>query len=71
MSENENISEQVTKSRKPSTKTYMLELYDNDGNIIAGASFDKNVKIVAEMKKVDETVIDLIRDHPHAFFAKL
>lgn len=71
MSENENISEQVTKSRKPSTKTYMLELYDNEGNIIAGASFDKNVKIVAEMKKVDETVIDLIRDHPHAFFAKL
>lgn len=71
MSENENVSEQVTKSRKPSTKTYMLELYDNDGNIIAGASFDKNVKIVAEMKKVDETVIDLIRDHPHAFFAKL
>lgn len=71
MSENENISEQVTKSRKPSTKTYMLELYDNNGNLIEGASFDKNVKIVAEMKKVDETVIDLIRDHPHAFFAKL
>ena len=71
MSENENVSEQVTKSRKPSTKTYMLELYDNEGNIITGASFDKNVKIVAEMKKVDETVIDLIRDHPNAFFAKL
>ena len=65
------MSEVETKTRKPSTKTYMLEIYDNNGNLIEGATFDKNIKVVAEMKKVDETVIDLIRDHPHAFFAKL
>jgi hypothetical protein len=65
------MSETEVKTRKPSTKTYMLEIYDNNGNLIEGATFDKNVKVVAEMKKVDETVIDLIRDHPHAFFAKM
>lgn len=65
------MSETEVKTRKPSTKTYMLEIYDNDGKLIEGATFDKNIKVVAEMKKVDETVIDLIRDHPHAFFAKM
>ncbi|MBR6515410.1 MAG: hypothetical protein IKT40_00995 [Bacilli bacterium] len=65
------MSETEVKTRKPSTKTYMLEIYDNNGNLIEGATFDKNIKVVAEMKKVDETVIDLIRDHPHAFFAKM
>lgn len=65
------MSETVIKTRKPSTKTLMLEVYDNEGNIIEGATFEKNIRVVAEFKKVDETVIDFIKDHPHAFFAKI
>lgn len=64
------MTEEV-KKRKPSTKTVMVELFDNEGNIIENATAEKNFKIVAEMKKVDETIIDLLRDHPNAILLKL
>lgn len=58
------------KTRKPSTTTFMIEVLDSEGNIIENAS-EKNIRIVKSMKKVDESVIDLIKEHPHAFFIKL
>lgn len=58
------------KTRKPSTTTFMIEVLDSEGNIIENAS-EKNIHIVKSMKKVDESVIDLIKEHPHAFFIKL
>ena len=58
------------KTRKPSTTTFMIEVLDPEGNIIENAS-EKNIRIVKSMKKVDESVIDLIKEHPHAFFIKL
>lgn len=64
------MTEEV-KKRKPSTKTVMVELFDNDGDIIENATAERNLKIVAEMKKVDETIIDLLRDHPNAILLKL
>lgn len=58
------------KTRKPSTTTFMIEVLDSKGNIIENVS-EKNIRIVKSMKKVDESVIDLIKEHPHAFFIKL
>lgn len=58
------------KTRKQSTTTFMIEVLDAEGNIIENAS-EKNIRIVKSMKKVDESVIDLIKEHPHAFFIKL
>ncbi len=58
------------KTRKPSTTTFMIEVLDAEGNIVENAS-EKNIHIVKSMKKVDESVIDLIKEHPHAFFIKL
>ncbi len=58
------------KTRKPSTTTFMIEVLDSEGNVIENAS-EKNIRIVKSMKKVDESVIDLIKEHPHAFFIKL
>ena len=58
------------KTRKPSTTTFMIEVLDPEGNIVENAS-EKNIRIVKSMKKVDESVIDLIKEHPHAFFIKL
>lgn len=58
------------KTRKSSTTTYMIEVLDAEGNVITNAS-EKNIRIVKSMKKVDESVIDLIKEHPHAFFIKL
>lgn len=64
------VEEPVEKMRKPVLKTVMIEVYDNEGNVIENAG-EKNFKIVATFKKVDESVIDLIKEHPHAFFAKI
>lgn len=58
------------KTRKPSITTFMIEVLDAEGNIVENAS-EKNIRIVKSMKKVDESVIDLIKEHPHAFFIKL
>ena len=58
------------KTRKPSTTTFMIEVLDAEGNIVENAS-EKNIRIVKSMKKVDEAAIDLIKEHPHAFFIKL
>ena len=58
------------KTRKPSTTTFMIEVLDAEGNIVENAS-EKNIRIVKSMKKVDESVIDLIKEHTHAFFIKL
>ena len=58
------------KTRKPSTTTFMIEVLDAEGNIVEHAS-EQNIRLVKSMKKVDESVIDLIKEHPHAFFIKL
>lgn len=59
------------KTRKPSTRTLFVELIDNEGNVMENVSFEKNVRVIADFKKVDESVIEYIKNHPHAFFAKL
>lgn len=64
------VEETAKETRKPALKTVMIEVYDNEGNVIENAG-EKNFKIVATFKKVDESVIDLIKEHPHAFFAKI
>ena len=58
------------KTRKPSTTTFMIEVLDAEGNIVENAS-EKNMRIVKSVKKVDASVIDLIKEHPHAFFINL
>ena len=60
-----------TKTRQPAKRILLVEVLDNEGNVIQGASAEKNMKIVGDYKKIDETVVDMIRDHPHAFFIKL
>lgn len=64
------MSEKI-KTRQPAKRILLVEVLDNEGNVIQGASAEKNMKIVGDYKKIDETVVDMIRDHPHAFFIKL
>ena len=44
---------------------------DKEGNIVEGANSESNIKIVGDYKKIDETVVDVIKEHPNAFFIKL
>lgn len=66
MSENNEV-----KTRQPAKRILLIEVYDKEGNIIEGAKADVNLKIVGDYKKIDETVVDVIKDHPNAFFIKL
>lgn len=66
MSENNEV-----KTRQPSKRILLIEVYDKEGNVIEGAKADVNLKIVGDYKKIDETVVDVIKDHPNAFFIKL
>jgi hypothetical protein len=66
MSENTEV-----KTRQPSKRILLIEVYDKEGNVIEGAKADVNLKIVGDYKKIDETVVDVIKDHPNAFFIKL
>ena len=66
MSENNEV-----KTRQPAKRILLVEVYDKEGNIVENAKADNNLKIVGDYKKIDETVVDVIRDHPNAFFIKL
>ena len=66
MSENNEV-----KTRQPAKRILLIEVFDKEGNIIEGAKADVNMKIVGDYKKIDETVVDVIKDHPNAFFIKL
>lgn len=59
------------KTRQPAKRILLIEVYDKEGNVIEGAKADVNLKIVGDYKKIDETVVDVIKDHPNAFFIKL
>lgn len=58
------------KTRAASKKIFVIELVDNEGNVIANAS-EANIHILKEYKKIDESIIDVTKEHPHAFFVKL
>lgn len=66
MSENTEV-----KTRQSAKRILLIEVYDKEGNVIEGAKADVNLKIVGDYKKIDETVVDVIKDHPNAFFIKL
>lgn len=66
MSENNEV-----KTRQPAKRILLVEVYDKEGNIVENAKADNNLKIVGDYKKIDETVVDVIKDHPNAFFIKL
>lgn len=66
MSENNEV-----KTRQPAKRILLVEVYDKEGNVVEGAKADVNLKIVGDYKKIDETVVDVIKDHPNAFFIKL
>lgn len=66
MSENNEV-----KTRQPAKRILLIEVFDKEGNVIEGAKADVNMKIVGDYKKIDETVVDVIKDHPNAFFIKL
>jgi hypothetical protein len=59
------------KTRKPSQKYVLFEIYDNNGNIIENANFEKNVKVVGVFQKLTDEMFDTIQNHPHAVRAKL
>ena len=59
------------KKRAPAKRILLVEIFDKDGKIVEGATAENNVQIVGDYKKIDETVVDVIRDHPNAFFIKL
>lgn len=59
------------KTRQPSKRILLVEILDRDGNVVEGATAENNIKVVGDYKKIDETVVDVIRDHPNAFFIKL
>lgn len=66
------MSENIeTKTRQPAKRILLVEVYDKEDNVIEGAKADVNLKIVGDYKKIDETVVDVIKDHPNAFFIKL
>lgn len=65
------MSEENTKTRQPSKRILLVELFDKEGNVIEGANAESNMKIVGDYKKIDETVVDVIKEHPNAFFIKL
>lgn len=59
-----------TKTRTAAKKIFVIELVDHEGNVIPNAS-EKNIRIIKEYKKIDETIIDITKEHPHAFFVKM
>ena len=59
-----------TKTRTASKKIFVIELVDNEGNVIPNVS-EANIHILKEYKKIDESIIDITKEHPHAFFVKL
>lgn len=58
------------KTRAASKKIFVIELVDHEGNVIPNAS-EANIRILKEYKKIDESIIDVTKEHPHAFFVKL
>lgn len=60
-----------TQKRAPAKRILLVEIFDKNGQIVEGATAENNVHIVGDYKKIDETVVDVIRDHPNAFFIKL
>ena len=64
------IVDTEAKTRAASKKIFVIELFDNEGKIIPNAS-EANIRILKEYKKIDETIVDVAREHPNAFFVKL
>ena len=59
-----------TKTRTATKKIFVIELVDSEGMVIPNAS-EKNIRIIKEYKKIDESIIDITKEHPHAFFVKM
>lgn len=64
------MTEEVKKERQASKKIFVIEIVDNEGNVLANAS-EANIRVLKEYKKIDESIIDITKEHPHAFFIKL
>lgn len=64
------VTAEAEKTRAVSKKIFVIELVDNEGNVIPNAS-EKNIRILKEYKKIDESIIDITKEHPHAFFIKM
>ena len=65
-----NVAAEETKTRAAAKKIFVIELVDHEGNVLANAS-EKNIRILKEYKKIDESIIDITKEHPHAFFVKM
>lgn len=65
-----NAVAEETKTRTAAKKIFVIELVDHEGNVIPNAS-EKNIRIIKEYKKIDETIIEVTKEHPHAFFVKM
>lgn len=65
-----NTVAEETKTRTAAKKIFVIELVDHEGNVIPNAS-EKNIRIIKEYKKIDETIIEVTKEHPHAFFVKM
>lgn len=64
------MTEEVKKERQASKKIFVIEIVDSEGNVLANAS-EANIRVLKEYKKIDESIIDITKEHPHAFFIKL
>lgn len=64
------VAAEETKTRTAAKKIFVIELVDQEGNVLANAS-EKNIRILKEYKKIDESIIDITKEHPHAFFVKM
>ena len=64
------VTAEAEKTRAASKKIFVIELVDSEGNVIPNAS-EKNIRVLKEYKKIDESIIDITKEHPHAFFIKM
>lgn len=59
------------KTRKPSQKFVLFEIFDKNGEIVENATAEKNIQIVGVFPKLTEEMFDEIQKHPHAVRVKL
>jgi hypothetical protein len=59
------------KTRKPSQKFVLIEIFDKNGEIVENATVEKNANVVGVFPKLTEEMFDEIQKHPHAIRLKL
>ncbi|MBR3490232.1 MAG: hypothetical protein IKH36_01955 [Bacilli bacterium] len=59
------------KTRKPSQKFVLFEIFDKNGEIVENATAEKNIQIIGVFPKLTEEMFDEIQKHPHAVRVKL